>query len=272
VQGDAVVTGGEIVSHGGHVRGEVRVVGGAGANTVVHIDDVRHARHDVIDHAHFSPLDRIGRGLAGLAATIALGLVLAGLGAVLVFYGRPYLETVSDTLRGSMLRSGATGLAAGFLVLPAFVVAIVGLAVSVIGIPLLIAFVPLYPLAVATAIAFGLLAAAHAIGERTAEQRRKAFDLRYRNSYAYLFSGLGMLIAPLMAAHLVGMVGFLSVIGTLLKVVTWAVIWVVATFGFGAVILSRAGTRRTFVAPPPPDLGFEGEPFFDPAASGETNA
>src|SRR5690606_27647394 len=130
-------------------------------------------------------------------------------------YGRPYLETVSDTVRSNTLRAGVVGLAATFLIVPAFVVLIVALAVSIIGIPLLLVAVPAYPLAVAAAMVMGLLAAAHAIGERTAEQTRGPLELRFSNSYAYLFTGLGMMMAPLLAAHLIRMTGFLGFIGTL---------------------------------------------------------
>ncbi len=286
VLGDAVVTGGEIVDNGGRIRGEMRMLGGAGGDVSDEIreaimeevpmeagreashsgeDAARAARETARVHMDFgerSWFDPIKRGFAGLISTLALGLVLAGIGAALIFYGRSYLDTVSDTLRGNTLRSFGVGLAACFLVVPAFVVLVVALAVSIIGIPLLLVAVPLYPLTIAAAVAFGLLAAAHAIGERTVEQRSDVFDLRRRNAYAYLFTGLGMLLTPLLAAHLIGMTGFLDFIGTLLQVVTWAVIWAAATSGFGAVILSRLGTRRTF-AGMTPDPDFERDPLFD---------
>lgn len=282
ILGNAVVTGGEFINEGGRIRGEMRAIDGSdldvaaeiqralGSVAAVNIDeDVRREiREDVrrSSRQEFGPSGPIGRGFGGLISTLALGLVLAGIGAALVFYGRPYLETVSDTVRGSAMRSGATGLAASFLVVPAFVVVIVALAVSIVGIPFLLVAIPLYPLAIFSAAVFGLLAVCHAIGERTAEQSRQPFDLRYRNSYAYLFTGLAMLLTPHFAAHLLEMTGFLSFIGTLLMVVTWAAIWVCATVGFGAVILSRAGTRRTF-APNPPETNFDDDLFDEPIRS-----
>src|SRR5690606_12926789 len=168
-------------------------------------------RHFERDH-DFGLFRSIRHGFAGILSTLAFGLVLAGVGSLLIFYGQRYLETVSDTIRTSTVRAGGVGLAALFLVVPAFVVLVVALAVSIIGIPFLLVAVPLYPLAIAAAAAFGLLAAAHALGERTAEQRRDVYDLRYRNSYAYLFTGLGMLLAPLLAADLISMTGFLNFI------------------------------------------------------------
>lgn len=283
ITGDAVVAGGEIIDDGGRIAGEMRVVddisalaGIGGAAKVESRRDlnreieaeVRKAKRDHrearVEHER-SWFDPIRKGLAGVISTLALGLVLAGIGAALIFYGRPYLETASDTIRSSTLRAGAVGLAAGFLAIPGFVVLVVALAVSIVGIPLLLLAVPLYPLVFAAALAFGLLAAAHALGERTAEQRTP-LELGYRNSYSYLFTGLAMLLAPLLAAHLLAMTGFLGWIATLLKICAAAVVWAAATAGLGAVILSRAGTRRTFVNPlgdPPtdPDPLFDGEPF-----------
>ncbi len=287
ILGDAIVTGGTIINEGGEIRGEMRTLEGNGTIP----DEVRRAisggtlitaapgatagrdaaraaressratRAESVRHER-SWFDPIRRGFAGLVSTVALGIVLGGLGAALIFYGRSHLDIVSDTLRSSVPRSLAVGLAAGFLLVPAFVVMVVALAVTIIGIPLLLVAIPLYPLAFAGALAMGLIAAAHAIGERTAEQRA-SFELRHRNAYAYFFTGLGMLLAPLIAAHLIGMTGFLGFIATLLKVVTYAVIWATATAGFGAVILSRGGTRRTFIGPFARDPDLESDPLFD---------
>jgi hypothetical protein len=277
VLGDAVVTGGEILQQGGRVRGELRMMGADEDDIAESIEEVIVApaapaapaavrgpepvhfeRHG--GHSWFRPIQR---GFAGILGTLALGLVLAGAGALLIFYGQRYLETASDTIRSSTLRSGGVGMAAFFLVVPAFVVLVVALAVSILGIPLLLVAVPLYPLAVAAAVAFGLLASAHALGERTAEQRREMYDMRYRNSYAYLFTGLGMLLTPLLAADLIGMTGFLGFLGVLLKVVTWVVIWAAATIGFGAVILSRFGTQRSFIPTTAGEPTIEPDPLFD---------
>lgn len=287
VTGDALAVGGEIVRNEdwtGRVGGEMRVVDELSALTGrLDLDEARSEQNrdeirseirreiqqNVREHrptrggsSWFSP---IRDGFAGLISTLAFGLVLAGIGAVLIFYGRAYLDTVSDTARVSTVRAGAVGLAVGFLMFPAFIVLIVALAVSIIGIPLLLLAIPLYPVAIAAAVAFGLLGAAHALGERTAEQRTP-IELSYRNSYSYLFIGLGMLLAPMFLAHLLGMTGFLGWLGTLIEVFAWVLISIAATVGLGAVILSRAGTRRTFARPagdepPGPDPLLDEEPF-----------
>lgn len=247
IHGDVVVAGGRFQNQGGTIGGELRTMDRVPGVAAEVQREVREGRH------RSSIMSRVGRGFAGIISTLALVVVLGGLGAALVFYGHPYLETVNDTLRSSTLRSGAVGLAALFLVLPAFVLLIVALAVSIVGIPLLLVAIPLYPVAVMAAATFGLLASAHALGERTSEQR-SPFDLNRRNSYAYLFTGLVILFAPVVAGYLVGMTPFLGWVGSLIKFFAYVAIWAALTAGLGAVVLSRAGTRRDFARPTPSPL------------------
>lgn len=277
IEGDATVTGGTIVTNGGRILGEMRTMDapvgvgarGGGESMREGIADMRREmtterRRERAEGRDEPWYASVRDGMAGLVSTMAVGLVLATLGALLIFYGRPYLETVSDTLRAATLRSGAVGLAVTFLIVPAFVVMILALVVSIIGIPLLLIAIPLYPVALAAAAGFGLLAAAHAIGERTTEQRAQAFDFRRRNAYGYLFTGLGLVFTPLLLADLLKMTGFLHFLGVILSVAAVVTIWVIATFGVGAVILSRAGTQRTFAAPELDDPLLDRDPLFDP--------
>jgi hypothetical protein len=264
VTGDAVVLGGSLTTYeGSDIRGDVVVLGGRVIDRGGTVGGETTTRRTVAPTARTrteargpSAFTRVGRGIAGIFSTLALGLVLAGAGALLVFYGRRPLENVSDTIRQSAIRSGVTGLAVGFLVLPGFVFLVLALTISIIGIPLLLVAVPLYPIAVIVATGFGLLAAAHAIGERTVEGRQD-FTLRYRNSYAYLFFGLAILLLPLIAAHMLGMTGFLGWVAGLVRFVAYVAIWLAAVIGIGAVVLSRAGTRR------PVGVGPVGDPLAD---------
>lgn len=242
IHGDARVAGGKLINQGGEIFGEMRADGVEAINgrTLRNGRSPAAAQAVRVQRSWFAP---IGEGIAGLISTLAFGLVLAGMGAALIFYGFPQLEMVSDAVRRGTLRAGGAGLAASFLVLPAFVVMVVALAVTIVGIPLLLVAVPLYPVAVAAAAAFGILAVAHAIGERTAEQRG-SFQPLHRNSYTYLFSGIGILLAPLAASHLIQMTGFLSTLGSILEVFSWILVCAAAIIGVGAVLLTRAGTRR----------------------------
>jgi hypothetical protein len=157
------------------------------------------------------------------------------------------------------------GIAANFLSVPAFLIGLVVLLVTIIGIPLLLLYVPLFWVALSAAAAMGLVAAAHAIGERTAEQSG-SFGTMRRNAYSYTFTGIGILLAPLFAAHLLELTGFLGWLGDLVEVLGTLILWAAATVGFGAVVLTRAGTRPGWPwarAGMPYDPIFDEEPAFE---------
>jgi hypothetical protein len=184
-------------------------------------------------------MSSFGEGLSGLASTVAMGL-LAGFGSLLVFFAHTQLDRVSDSVRTDTLRAGALGIASHFLAIPVFVLGIVLLALTLIGIPLIFIFAPLFWVALVAVAAYGLVAVAHAIGERTAE-RGGSFEARHRNSYTYVFTGLVVLLAPLVAANLLKLTIILGFVGDLLGVLSWMGLWLAATIGAGAVLLTRGG-------------------------------
>jgi cytoskeletal protein CcmA (bactofilin family) len=273
IAGDAVVTGGGTLINdgGGRVRGEMRVTDAA---------DARAARAEAIAartaanriHMHRGFVPPAMAGFSGLMSTLALGIVLAGLGAALVFYAYPRLEAMSDTLRREPGRAAGLGIAAGFLTVPALVVLVVVLCITFIGIPLLLVAVPGFILAVAAAAGLGLIAAAHALGERTAELHG-SLEPHRRNGYTYVFTGLGLLLAPMAAAHLLQMTGFLDFLGDVLEFFAGLLLWIAAAVGAGSVILTRAGgwwnwPRRKAAYDPILDS----DPPFDAAAAGGSHA
>jgi cytoskeletal protein CcmA (bactofilin family) len=237
VAGNAVVTAGRLVNRGARVSGEMRVVD-EGRDIGMH-NGVPVAGQVRLGRSWFAP---IGRGLVGLMETLALGLVLAGVGVALIFYGQPQLNGLSDTVRRSTGRAAAVGIAAHFLVLPLFVIGVVGVAVTIIGIPLLLVYIPLFIVAALGAAAVGLVTVAHALGERTAEQRG-SYETRHRNAYSYVFTGLALLLAPLVVANLLGMTGFLGFVGDLVGVFAAMLLWAATSVGIGAVLI---GANRTW--------------------------
>ncbi len=192
-----------------------------------------------------SPWRHITRGLGGIFSTLMTYAIMVGLGFLSVFFGRKYLEGVADTARHATLRSGLVGLAGSFLVLPAYILGILALAVSIVGIPLLLVFAPLFPVAVVLAAVGGYLAVAHGAGEALAERRFTGTDWFNRaNSYYYVISGVGLLLVLFLAAHIVSMAGpWLGFLEGLLKFVAIMLTWAAFTVGFGAFLISRAGTR-----------------------------
>jgi hypothetical protein len=207
------------------------------------IERTRPARR-VVDW--FAPFRHIWGGLMGVISLLVTYAVLLGMGVAIVFFdGRRYLEAVADTARQSTVRSFLVGLAGSFLLLPAWILGIVALAISILGIPLLLVWVPLFPVAVTLAVLLGYLAVSHAAGEALAERRFYGSDwFQKANSYYYLATGLGLLLVLFVAANVVQMAGpWLGFLDGLLSFFGIILTWAAATIGFGAVLLTRAGTR-----------------------------
>jgi hypothetical protein len=202
------------------------------------------------------PFRHIVRGVAGILSILVTYAVLFGIGLATIFFGgRRYIEGVADTARRATMRSLLVGLAATFLVIPAFILGIIALAISIVGIPALLVWIPLFPVAAGLAVLLGYIGVAHAAGEALAERRFYASDWFQRgNSYYFLMTGLGLLMSLFIASQVVAMAGpwlgfFRGALVALGVVVTWAALSV----GLGAVLLSRGGTRpvQTFSGPEP---------------------
>jgi hypothetical protein len=230
VSGDVLALGGEVRDMGGEIDGEVRAL----RSTTVFAPAAAAV-------AEAGALATVGRRLAGV---LGVFLTLAALGFGLVMFGRPNLEVVSDTVSHSFGRAFVTGLLGQILVIPTFGMLIVGLILSVAGILLLPFAVAVYGLLVVVGALGGFLAVAHAMGE-TYIRRRMAMGvvIGSPNSYRYLVVGLGALAALWLAWSVFGWV---PVAGTLIGVAAFLVTWLLATAGFGAALLSRAGIRENF--------------------------
>jgi hypothetical protein len=255
IGGDAEVWRGSMVNTAaGRVLGEMRVSDGSELDAVRGVGAPRPGDTGAVaaQHLRYGLFSR-SEGFAGLAQLLAFALLLGGAGAAVVFYALPRLRRVSDAVRRHALPSGLAGLAAAVLALPLYLVLLVGLAITIIGLPLLLVVGPLYPLAVVGAGALGLLAVAHAIGERMAERGGSTDPMR-RNAYAYVFTGLAVLLAPLALAHVLQLTGALGWAGDLLEFFAYALVWGASVVGTGAVLLTRAGQRRPFERPGIDDL------------------
>jgi hypothetical protein len=224
VSGDILALGGMVHDMGGEIGGEVR--------TLRHTSIVAPLR--AVAAPESSALETIGRRLAGV---VGVFLTLAVLGFGLVMFGRPNLEVISDTASHSFGRAFVTGLLGQILV-------IVGLILSVAGILLLPFAVAVYALLVIVGALGGFLGVAHAMGE-TYTRRRMALGamIGSPNSYRYLVVGLGAVAVLWLAWSLFGWV---PVAGTLIGGAAFLATWLLATAGFGAALLSRAGIRENF--------------------------
>jgi hypothetical protein len=170
-------------------------------------------------------------------------LMLVIVGAGLVTFAKPALETVSDTVVHSLGRAFAVGLLAEILVLPTLLLVTAGLVLTVVG-ALLVPFVVVAGvLVVVAALLLGLLSMTHAMGEVITRRRMARGVALSPNSYRYLVLGIGGLVAAWMVWVAFGWV---PVAGTLVLVTATIVTWFVTTVGVGATLLSRGGLRAEF--------------------------
>jgi hypothetical protein len=231
VSGDILTLGGEVRDQGGEIGGEVRSF----RSTSVLGVPLRTAAVSAP-----SAIDTVFRRAAGV---VGVFLTLSALGFGLVMFGRPNLEVVSDTVSHSFGRAFTTGLLGQVLLLPTFGMLVVGLILSVVGIVLLPFVVVVYALLVVLGGLGGYLAVAHAMGETYTRRRLALGAMISPNSYRYLLVGLGALAALWLAW---AVFGWVPVAGELIRGAAILVTWLLATAGFGAALLSRAGIRENF--------------------------
>ena len=276
IEGNVLQVGGELESLGGAVAGEllsVRPVAPAErvevrVEAVPSVSAQADARPTRRSRGFFHRVgSNVSRAISGLVGILGLLAGLSILGMITVYFARPQLETVADTVRSQFGRSFALGLAGQVLFWPILLI----LVVLVITWPV----VPFFLLATALALAIGYLAVAHAAGEMFA-QRRYGYQwlerIKRSNSFYYVISGLVLLLSPFAIAALLwllgGLTGFLR---GLLEFAACLATWILLTTGFGATLLTRAGTRKEEMAfddwetaPMEPPHEEAGEPMSEP--------
>ena len=205
-----------------------------------------HARNARRGPDWLSPFRRVWQGVEGVFAVAITMVVLFGIGFVAILFGaRKYLEGVGDTVRAGAGRAFLVGLAGMFLLIPVFVLGIIALAISIVGIPALIVWIPLFPVGALAAAVLGYLGVAHAAGEAWAERNYYGSDwFRRGNSYYFLMTGLMLLSSLFLAANVVHIAGpWLDFIKHILMFFGVVLTWGAITVGFGAVLISRGGSR-----------------------------
>lgn len=284
IRGDVVVTGGSVqLMDGGRITGDLRVVDGeveelggevggrifeptldvAVGMDAEDIEDLREdlereIRRDILSsfkrdtrssHSWFGAFfGNVGRAIGGLLENLLTFFVLAILGVLIVHFGRERLEVVATTARRAPAQSAMVGLAGGFLLIPVWILGVVALAISIIGIPVLLAWVPLFPIAAGVAALLGYVAVARNIGDWVADQEYRGLEwIRGSNVFYAVVAGLGALMIPAVAASAVRILG-LGLLQGLLGFVGSAVTFAALAVGFGAVLLTRGGRIRPYAA------------------------
>ncbi|MGW8266736.1 MAG: hypothetical protein ACWGSQ_10230, partial [Longimicrobiales bacterium] len=265
ITGDLRVVDGEVETMGGDVEGEILV---PSTEEVVSFDsrELRELRRDLereIREDLRSTMARerrsgpgfvvglfgnLGRAIAGLLENLVTFLVLAVLGVLIVHFAGDRLEVVATTARRAPLQATMVGLAGGFLLIPVWILGVVALAVSIIGIPVLLAWVPLFPIAAGVAALLGYVAVARNIGEWVADQEYRGLEwIRGSNTFYVVVAGLGALMLPAVAASVVRILG-LGLLQGLLAFLGGVVTFIALVLGFGAVLLTRGGRIRPYAA------------------------
>ena len=291
VDGDVVVVGGTLeLLEGSSVAGSVRLVDaeligneGSVANGVIDVQvqgrdletDVRaELRDEVRDEIRrelrsemrvrdegssiLAPFRSVMRGVGGVLENLVAIFVLALVGAAVIAFGGDKIDVIAEAARRSPGRSAAVGMAATVLLIPIWVLGFIALLVSIIGIPVAIAWLPLFPLAAFVAGIVGYLAVARNTGEWLAESDYPwTHWIRKSNPLVTTVGGLVGLMLLFIAANVVSMAPFLSIVTGLL-VATGCIVTVLALeVGLGAVILTRAGRRREQWSRYTPDEAWE---------------
>jgi hypothetical protein len=280
VTGDVVVVDGSLeLADGGRILGDVRLAdaeldreGGVIEGDVVNVDeserdveaDLRdrlrselrtelrneirsRARGDDIGWSVFSPVRGVFRGVGGLLENLIVIVILGLVGMGVVAFAPQNLEAVAETARRTPGRAAMVGLAGSFLLVPVWILGAVALAVSIVGIPVMIAWLPLFPLAALAAALLGYLSVAKNTGEWLADSGYRYTDwIRKSNPVYTVVGGLVGLMAAFMVSNVLSIVPFFGFFRGLLTFVGVMLTLVAMQIGFGAVLLTRAGRRPEY--------------------------
>jgi len=175
-----------------------------------------------------------------LVFTLTRLAILCLLAALVVLFGRSYMERTADHAATETVKAGAIGLLAQLLFLPVLVITIVVLVMTIIGIPLLL-LLPFVFLGLGVVAVVGFTAVGYRLGHLLLARLGWSAD----NPYTTTIAGIVLVMSPLILARLLGLIGVvmlpftfaLGLIGMLLEYLAW-------TVGFGAVALTRFGRQN----------------------------
>lgn len=252
VAGDVVAVSGDVTVYpGGHVTGDVVSVFGRARNLGGRIDG------DVQSYARAGP-DGARAGTTAVAArpasvwhslqvTLGWFAILLILGVGVLVSASPYLDGVALALEepGGILRALATGIAGQLLLLPALLVVVLGLAITVIGILAIPLAVVALVVAVAGLVTLGFLAVAFVTGRALGGHGGGTGRWRAAAARGEAVRALTIGLAALLALWFVAaLLAGTPTVALLVRSAALGLTWVAATAGFGAALLSRAGTAQ----------------------------
>ena len=260
VRGDVVVVGGS-ANINGEVAGEVVVVGGSarfgpqadigrditvvgggisrdpGATIRGGINEIGFGdmpwRGEWGRHAEWDWMDGI-YPVARLTGTLVRVTLLILLTTLVLFVARTPVEQIADRVAADPVKSWFVGFLAEMLFIPVLIMTAVVLAISIIGIPLLV-LLPVAIVALLVVMLVGFTGVAYHIGRLLQDK----VDVLRTRPYAATFTGILLIVSPVLLARLVGLTGDLRFIVWPIAAVGFLLEYAVWTAGLGAAALAR---------------------------------
>ena len=173
---------------------------------------------------------------AALGAPLGWFLLLAVLGAAAAARLGRQLHAVREAVERRPAQALGAGVAGQLLVLPALVILVAAFCATIVGVVAVPLAVVLYAVAVAGLASLGFLAVAAVVGRAVLPRARLAAV----RSPVPALGGLALFLALWLVAGAATQVPALALAAHALAA---AATWTAATAGFGAALLTRAGTR-----------------------------
>jgi hypothetical protein len=243
VTGDAIALHGDVVVHpGGSVGGNAIAIDGRVRSVGGMVEgDVRSIRG--ITGGILARTGGRGTAAAPVSTWSALKMVLGwfavlfAIGIGVLLFAEKNLDGVVRALEQQFARSFWIGVLAQLATIPLLLLVVLGLAISLIGILLIPFAVVAYVIALAGLLTLGFVAVARFTGRVFFRAPALSRVVNLRSLFLGLVIYLGLWFV---AAAFV----WNPIAGSVLRAVALAGSWVALTFGLGATILTRAGTRR----------------------------
>lgn len=252
VRGNAVAIGDDVVVHrGGHITGDALAVGGTVVLDGGTVDGEMRSISEVVAPVGAAPVRRAGflDVLGDMQDVMGALVIMVLLGFGTLVFAEDRLRVVTETIEQRFGRSMMFGLLAEVSFIPAMIVVPLLLVITIVGIVVApFAVVAIGVLGAALAL-LGFLAmsrvAGQALTRSAAPASPRGVELRSMLAGLFFFFGLWLLGA---------MLGWVPVLGTVLRALAVVLTWAAVTVGLGAAVISRGGSRqRVSAATPVPD-------------------
>jgi hypothetical protein len=220
VRGGAVALGGHVRNEGGSILGVIKDVG------------TTHNRSTISFGGR--PRTTVGSLVAAFLWLVVLLLV----GTFVLFFMRDYFKRAVEVVTNETGRSLLTGVLGGLASIPALVAIIIAFAITIIGVFLIPIGVAAFLIAVSGIAILGFLAVAQVAGIAIAGKREA--ETPAGQELQFLYTGILSFSAMWIVA---AAFTWFPILGSILRMLAFAVTFVAVATGFGAVILSWWRTR-----------------------------